>query len=65
MKPPVSVSIALALVSLPATAIAQVTQSYSYDGNGRLTGVTTTGSGGTNTAAYNLVRLPKLLEASA
>lgn len=52
MKPLVSVSIALMLGSLPAVAIAQVTQTYQYDANGRLTGVTTTGSGGTNTAAY-------------
>lgn len=33
-------------------AQAQVTQSYSYDGNGRLVGVTTSGAGGTNTAVY-------------
>jgi YD repeat-containing protein len=52
MKPLVSVTIALALAGLPAAALAQVTQTYSYDPNGRLTGVTTTGSAGTNTAAY-------------
>ncbi len=52
MKPLVSVSVALALASLPAAVIAQVTQIYQYDANGRLIGVTTTGSGGTNTAAY-------------
>lgn len=52
MKPLVSVCIGLVLASLPAAAIAQVTQTYQYDANGRLTGVTTTGSGGTNTAAY-------------
>jgi len=52
MKPLVCGSVALALASLPAAAIAQVTQTYKYDANGRLTGVTTTGSGGTKTAAY-------------
>lgn len=52
MKILVSVPIILVLASLPALAVAQVTQSYSYDGNGRMTGVSTTGSGGTNTAAY-------------
>lgn len=52
MKLLVGVSVALLLASLPAAALAQVTQSYSYDGNGRLIGVSTTGSGGTNTAAY-------------
>jgi len=52
MKPLVGVSIALALTSLPPAAIAQVTQTYSYDANGRLTGVSTTGPAGTNTAAY-------------
>lgn len=52
MKPLVNVSIALALAGLPAAAVAQVTQTYSYDANGRLTGVSTTGSAGTNTAAY-------------
>ncbi len=52
MKPLVSVAVAVALAGLPAIAVAQVTQTYSYDANGRLIGVTTTGSGGTNTAAY-------------
>lgn len=52
MKPLVSLSIAMVLGSLPGAAIAQVAQTYNYDANGRLTGVTTTGSGGTNTAAY-------------
>lgn len=52
MKPFVSVSVALVLAYVPAAAVAQVTQTYTYDANGRLTGVTTTGSGGTNTAAY-------------
>lgn len=49
----VRASIALALIGLPAGAAAQaVTQTYQYDANGRLTGVTTTGAAGTNTAAY-------------
>lgn len=52
MKPLVSLSVALALGLFPAVAIAQVTQTYSYDANGRLTAVTTTGAAGTNTAAY-------------
>ncbi|MDP3370805.1 MAG: hypothetical protein Q8M32_13285 [Brevundimonas sp.] len=52
MKPLVSVFIALASGTVPAAAIAQVTQIYQYDANWRLTGVTTTGSSGTNTAAY-------------
>lgn len=52
MKPLAGVFIALAVVGLPSAALAQVTQTYSYDGNGRLTGVSTTRSGGTNTAAY-------------
>ena len=40
------------VLAAAGAAQAQVTQSYSYDGNGRLIGVTTSGSGGTNTAAY-------------
>ncbi|MDP3399817.1 MAG: RHS repeat domain-containing protein [Brevundimonas sp.] len=45
---------AAALVALvtPGASLAQVTQSYSYDANGRLIGVVTTGGAGTNTAAY-------------
>ena len=35
------------------SASAQVTQTYTYDGHGRLVGVSTTGSGGTNTAIYS------------
>jgi len=35
-----------------SAAQAQVTQVYQYDGNGRLTGVTTTGASGANTASY-------------
>lgn len=43
----------LAVSGLIATeASAQVTQSYSYDANGRLVGVSTTGGAGTNTATY-------------
>jgi glucose/arabinose dehydrogenase len=52
MKMHVAISAALALAALPAVALSQVTQAYQYDGNGRLTGVTTTGSAGTNTATY-------------
>ena len=41
------------ILAVAGAVRAQVTQSYSYDGNGRLIGVTTTsGGGGTNTAAY-------------
>lgn len=50
MKLLLGVSIALLSAS---PVIAQVTQTYQYDANGRLTGVTTTGSGGTNTATYD------------
>lgn len=52
MKPFVSVSVALALANLPAAAIAQVAQTYSYDGNGRLTTVGTTSSTGTHSSTY-------------
>jgi hypothetical protein len=38
--------------AVAGAAYAQVTQSYSYDGNGRLIGVITSGSSGTNTASY-------------
>ncbi|MEJ6789569.1 hypothetical protein BrevBR_08435 [Brevundimonas sp. BR2-1] len=41
-----------AVLIMPGASLAQVTQSYSYDANGRLTGVVTTGAAGTNTAAY-------------
>jgi YD repeat-containing protein len=41
------------VVAMADAAQAQVTQTYSYDGNGRLIGVNTSGSGGTNTAAYS------------
>ena len=45
---------AAALVALgaPGASLAQVTQTYSYDANGRLTGVVTTGGAGTHTSAY-------------
>lgn len=52
MKSPVCVLIMVALGGLAAPAIAQVAQTYQYDSNGRLKAVTTTGSAGTNTAAY-------------
>lgn len=52
MKPLLGASLALVLAGTPAMAVAQVTQTYQYDVNGRLTGATTVGSGGTNTAAY-------------
>ncbi|MDP2117799.1 MAG: RHS repeat domain-containing protein [Brevundimonas sp.] len=42
---------AVALV-VPGASLAQVTQSYSYDANGRLTGVVTSGGAGTHTSAY-------------
>lgn len=42
---------ALAL-ALPGAALAQVTQTYSYDANGRLTGVVTSGGGNTHTSTY-------------
>jgi YD repeat-containing protein len=43
---------AVGMAAAGGVARAQVTQSYSYDGNGRLVGVTTSGAGGTNVAAY-------------
>lgn len=42
---------ALVLV-VPGSSLAQVTQSYSYDANGRLIGVVTSGGAGTHTSAY-------------
>lgn len=44
--------VCLLTMAAPAASLAQVTQTYSYDANGRLTGVSTTGSPGANTAAY-------------
>lgn len=43
-------AVLLASTTLPASA--QVTQSYSYDASGRLTGVATSGGAGTHTSAY-------------
>lgn len=44
--------IVVLLAGTSAPAAAQVTQTYQYDGHGRLTGVTTSGAGGTNSAVY-------------
>lgn len=52
MKMHVLLPLALCCAALPSYALAQVTQSFTYDGNGRLVGVTTTGAGATNTATY-------------
>lgn len=52
MRPPVTAFIALALASTAGEAVAQVAQNFSYDGHGRLTGVSTTGAGGSNMAVY-------------
>lgn len=52
MKTRMAISIALALGGLPAVAVAQVTQAYQYDANGRLTGVITSGAGGVHTSSY-------------
>ena len=45
-------SIAMALAVLPAPTLAQVTQTYQYDGNGRLIGVSTTGGAGSHSSVY-------------
>jgi len=42
----------IASVTAADRVSAQVTQTYTYDGHGRLVGVTTSGSAGTNTATY-------------
>ena len=39
-------------LAIPGVSLAQITQSYSYDANGRLTGVVTSGGAGTHTSAY-------------
>lgn len=52
MRSLLGASVVLALVSLPAVAAAQVTQTYQYDGNGRLTGVSTSGSAGSHSSVY-------------
>lgn len=45
-------SLGAVILFAPGVSLAQVTQSYSYDANGRLTGVVTTGGGNTHTSAY-------------
>lgn len=45
-------AVALVAGAAPGASLAQVTQTYSYDANGRLTGVVTTGGAGTHTSAY-------------
>jgi YD repeat-containing protein len=45
-------SLGAVVLVAPGASLAQVTQSYSYDANGRLTGVVTTGGAGTHTSAY-------------
>lgn len=47
-----AVSLGAVALLVPGAVLAQVTQSYSYDANGRLTGVVTTGGAGTHTSAY-------------
>ncbi len=43
---------AAAVLAAPGAGLAQVTQTYTYDANGRLTGVATSGGAGTHTSAY-------------
>lgn len=47
-----AVSLGAAALVAPGPSLAQVTQSYSYDANGRLTGVVTTNGVSTHTSAY-------------
>lgn len=47
-----AVSLGAVALVVPGASLAQVTQSYSYDANGRLIGVVTSGSGNTHTSAY-------------
>lgn len=47
-----AVSFGTIVLVAPGVGLAQVTQTYSYDANGRLTGVVTSGSAGTHTSAY-------------
>ena len=47
-----AVSLGVVALCAPVVSQAQVTQTYSYDANGRLTGVVTTGGAGTHTSAY-------------
>jgi hypothetical protein len=46
------VFLAAAELVAPGAALDQVTQTYSYDAHGRLTGVVTSGGAGTHTSAY-------------
>lgn len=46
------VGVGLGATVLASAAAAQVNQSYAYDANGRLVGVTTSGSAGSNAASY-------------
>lgn len=46
------VCVGLGATVLASAAAAQVNQSYAYDANGRLVGVTTSGSAGSNAASY-------------
>lgn len=48
----VAVLAAAFALAAPGVCLAQVTQSYSYDGNGRLTGVVTSNGTNTHTSAY-------------
>lgn len=47
-----AVSFGAVVLVAPGVGLAQVTQTYSYDAHGRLTGVVTSGSAGTHTSAY-------------
>ena len=47
-----AVSLGAVILVAPGVSLAQVTQTYGYDANGRLTGVVTSGSAGTHTSAY-------------
>ena len=47
-----AVSLGAVVLFASGASLAQVTQTYSYDANGRLTGVVTSGGAGTHTSAY-------------
>ncbi|MDP2182351.1 MAG: RHS repeat domain-containing protein [Actinomycetota bacterium] len=47
-----AVTLGSVVLFAPCASLAQVTQSYSYDANGRLTGVVSTGGAGTHTSTY-------------
>ena len=47
-----AVALGAVVLVAPGTSLAQVTQSYSYDANSRLTGVVTSGGAGTHTSTY-------------